>query len=384
MPRKYACYHDAIKKIINIGEQNKLTLADIIKHPEFGLKTEHIALAEFNKFIRREIRHLITKLGKSEHSGHNKLVELKSKAGREHYYFWASAEDKHEAIHGEGISQQRYFARAVVFSFIEENLREFFPPDIMASLKKDLNNAYNEFDLLNGIAGKMQFIPSGVEICPAFDLDERNPADWQLAYQALKDEFVIQADYKSLHSSSIERLHLSPQRVQYSNHKVVLLCYVHEAACVKAFEVSRLLKVAKVKGRKFKQVYFEDVEQRHQFEAIVNVGVKDYFHSVKFGEGLTSTHVKGDTWLVKATIKVPEHFSKDKAGPDPFALANFLAGFADAMIVLKPEFLSNEMKRRAEALAKLYADPKQSYAIISKSPHLQTGNAKKLTDIAKN
>lgn len=379
MPRKYACYHDAIKQIVRVGEANKITLAEIINHADFCLKTEHIAQADFNKAIRREIAYLIQLHGKAEDLNENKLIEVQAKRGNGHCYFWFNEESKNEAINGEGISDDRFFARAIVFSFIEENLREFFPPEIMANLKNDLNKARNEEDLLGGIAGKMQFIPSGIDVWPTHGIDERNPDDWNLAYQALKEEFVIKADYKSLHNSESEQFILSPQRVQYANHKVVLLCYVHGSNTVKPFEVSRLLNVTKVRKYKFKHVNFDDIEKEYEFEAIVNVGVKDYFKSVKFGRGFKAKLSVGGTWLINATIKVPDHFSKEKQGkPDPFYIANFLSGFADSMEVIKPDFLREEMKRRAGNLAKLYAKNQESVKVINKSPHEQTGNIDKL------
>ena len=382
MSRKYACYHDAIKKIIKVGQSNKVSLSQVIKHPDFGLRTEHIALPEFNKFIRREIRHLIKALGKDEDSDVKKLVELKSGVGIEHYYYWFSEENKNEAITGESISNERLLARAIVFSFIDEKFRDFFPPDIMSNLKNDLHEAATEHDIEGGVAGKMQFIPSGIDVWPSYDITERNPKDWQLAYEALKDEFVIQVDYDSSLESATKLIHLSPQRVQYANHKVVLLCYVHETGKVKPFEVSRLLNVSKAKNYKFKTVNFNDIEKDHIFEALVNVGVKNYFDSVIFGKEFTSKESINGTWIIKAKVKIPDHFSKDKEGqPDPFRVANFLSGFADSMEVIKPDFLREEMKRRADNLSKLYSDEFDSVPVISRSHHEQTGNIEKLKEI---
>jgi len=381
MARKYACYHDAIKHILNVGEPNKLTLSQIINHPDFGLTTEHSELPEINKFIRREIRYLSSTLGDCEASGEMKLVEIKSDAGKEHYYYWSSTESRNEVINGEGISDNRFFARAVVFSFIEENLSEFFPPDIMESLRSDLNNAHDEYDLLDGIAGKMEFIPSGIAIAPAHNISERNPKHWNLAFAALQQEFVISADYNSLHHVDVEHVHLSPQRIQYANHKVMLLCFVHELNRVKAYEVSRLLNVSKSVEHTFKHVNLHDVEQTYQFEAVVNVGVKDYFNSVKFGQEFIATPCADNSWKIQAVIKIPQHFSSNKQGPDPFAMANYLCGFGDAIEVTAPDFLRAEMKRRSDNLSQLYAGGADSQTIINTSPHVQTGNMKKLKEI---
>jgi len=369
MARKYGCYQDAIKQIIKVGEKNKLTLAGIIEHPDFARKKEHFSLPDFNKFIRREIRYLIKEVGKSESSDSMALVEEKSPAGKEHYYYWAFSEDKSQAIYGEGITEQRYFARAVVFSFIEENLREFFPPEIMTNLRKDLNNAHDEFDLLSGIAEKMQFIPSGIDVWPAYDIDERNPEDWNLAYKALKEEFAISVEYDSLHKPDVECVHLSPQNVQYANHKVVLQCYVHDTGKVKNYEVSRLLNVQRVDGLKFHKVNFAEFEQEYDFEAIVSVGVKNYFDSVKFGRELSSEQGEEGTWVIKCKVSIPEHFSSGKSGPDPFALTNFLSNFSYAMEVIKPDFLREEMKKRADNLSKIYSSNHNSLPIIAEKPY---------------
>jgi hypothetical protein len=382
LPRMYACYHDAIKTIIGVGESNKITLTQIIAHPDFGLKTEHVAVKDFNKSIRREIRRLIKIFGTVEDSTENKLIESASDVGKTLYYYWSSVESKNEVIKGEGISDDRYFARAIVFTFIEEHFREFFPPTIMENLKKDLDKARNENDVLGGIAGKMQFIPSGIDVYPIHGIDQRNPGDWDLAYEALAQEFVIEAEYDSVHGSETESVKLSPQRVQYANHKVMLLCYNHESKRVKSYEVSRLLNVNKVRRDRFKQFNFADFEREYEFEALVNVGVKDYFKSVKFGNGVSAKPEIGGAWIIKSTIQVPNHFSTDKQGqPDPFAMANFLSSFADSMEVIKPDFLRAEMKRRADNLSKIYSHEYDNVPIIRKSPHEQTGNVKKLQEI---
>lgn len=385
MPRAYGCYQETIKRIIQGGESNKITLAEIIKHPDFVKRKEHkkIDQSSFYKSITREIRFLIETIGKVHNTDKNKLVEEIAERGKPNYFYWLSYEIREEELYGERISKDIYFARAVVFDFIEENLREFFPPEIMTSLKDDLNNAYNEFDILGGIAGKMKFIPSGVEVKPSYDIEERNPKDWNLAYHALKEEFVIEADYiNSIHKTDMEQVYLSPQSVQYASHKVVLLCYVHNTKKVKPYEVSRLLNVKKSKKYKFETVNFDDIETEYEIEALVNKGVKNYFDSVNFGQELKLTPSSNDTWLVKAKIKFPHHFSEDKKGePDPFYIANFLSSFADSMEVIKPEFLREEMKRRADNISKLYSDKHDSIHIINKSHHEQTGNVKKLKEI---
>tara|TARA_B100000809_G_C15094574_1_gene514515 strand:+ start:165 stop:1418 length:1254 start_codon:yes stop_codon:yes gene_type:complete len=363
---KYIKSNDLVKKAKKNKTENKLPLK-IKEEAELYKKS-----VSAKKKIQRNMDTLIESLGTID----------KVKRGQTYFYYWLSSESKNEARIGEGITNERLLARAIVFSFIDEKFRDFFPPEIMSNLKSDLHEAVTEHDIDGGIAGKMQFIPSGIDVWPSYDITERNPKDWQLAYEALKGEFVIQVDYDSSIESETKLIHLSPQRVQYANHKVVLLCYVHESEKVKAFEVSRLQNVIEAKGHKFKTVNFNDIEKEHEFEAIVNVGVKNYFNSVVFGKEFTSEPSIGGTWIIKAKIRVPEHFSESKKGqPDPFAIANYLSGFADSMEVIKPDFLREEMKRRADNISKLYSDKHDSTPIINKSHHVQTGNLKKLKEI---
>lgn len=375
MTRTYSCYHDVIKSIIPNGESNKITLSQLIGHEEFAIKREHQNSSDFKKVMTRELRYLIKTIGKIHNSDQDKLVEEITGPGKPNYYYWSSFEAKNEELNKEDISEDRYFARAMVFSFIDEHFRDFFPPEVMDKLKEDLNSAHNEFDILNGIAEKISFIPSGIDVSPSYDISERNTDDRNLAFQALTNELVIKASYLSLHSIKTQTLHLSPQHVQYANHKVVLLCYIHETGKVKPFEIARLLDVQIASDHKFKTVDLSAFQDDYDFEAVVNEGVKNYFSSVLFGKRFSSEELNNGTWLIKAIISIPEHFSQAKQGqPDPFAMANFLMPFSDSMKVLKPDFLRDEMKRRSLNLAKLYSDSDDAAELLKKSPHEQTGN----------
>lgn len=326
------------------------------------------------KKIQRNIASLIATFGTID----------KLKRGQTQYYFWQSSEFKYAALGRDEVSAERHLARAIAFQFVDEYLEDFLPPAIVKNLSEDINDAYKDLIQKNSPHAKLQFYPSGFEIGPSPLISEDNKEDWNTVYDALNKEYVVQAEYKSLHQAMIPSVvQLSLQRIQYANHKILVLCYVHEQDIVKTFEVSRLRNVTRSTQYAFKAVNFEQYEKPYEFVARVNVGVKDYFKSVRFGDKFEEPeHEADDSWIIKSIIKVPEHFSESKKGqPDPFAIANFLSTFADSMEVIKPDFLRAEMKRRSDNMAKLYSDEFDSIQVISKSPHEQTGNAKKLQQI---
>lgn len=384
MSRTYACYNDAIKRIIGVGEDNKLTIAQIIDHPDFIREDEHLAVADFKKEIRREIRRMIKELGSDLETGLMILVEEKPKGrGQQAYYYWASSPLKNVALGREEISEDRLMARAIAFQFVDEYLKEFLPPSIIESLEADMDEANDDLHAAKFWQKKLQFHPSGFEVSPNPKIVIGNEQDWDKTYDALNKQYVIQATYETLHQGIMpSSVFLSLQKIQYVNHKVMVLAYVHKLNCVKTFEVARLRDIKQSSDYSFEHVDFNTYEKSYKFEARVNVSVKDYFKSVRFGHNFKEAEYEADdSWIIKSTIKVPDHFSKDKQGPDPFAIANFLSGFADSMEIIKPDFLREEMKRRADNLSKLYSDEFDSVPFISRSPHEQTGNIEKLKEI---
>jgi len=384
MSRTYACYNDAIKRIIGVGEDEKLTIAQIIEHPDFIREEEHLVVADFKKEIRREVRRMIKELGNDLETGLMILVEEKPKGrGQQAYYYWASSPLKNVALGREEISEDRLMARAIAFQFVDEYLKEFLPPSIIESLEADMDEANDDLHAAKFWQKKLQFHPSGFEVSPNPKIVISNEQDWDKTYDALNKQYVIQAKYETLHKGIMpSSVFLSLQKIQYVNHKVMVLAHVHELNCVKTFEVARLRDIKQSVDYSFEHVDFSTYEKSYKFEARVNVSVKDYFKSVRFGHNFKEAeHEADDSWIVKSTIKVPDHFSKDKQGPDPFAIANFLSGFADSMEVIKPDFLREEMKRRADNLSKLYSDQFDSVPVISRSPHEQTGNIEKLKEI---
>ncbi|TPH15867.1 WYL domain-containing protein [Litorilituus lipolyticus] len=385
MPRTYACYHDAIKKIIEVGQENKITIAQIIEHPCFVREDNHLEVADFKKEIRREVRRLIEEIGTDFETGSQILVEEKPRGrGQQAYYYWTSSSLKNVALGREEISEDRLMARAIAFQFVDEYLKEFLPPSIIASLEADMDEANDDLHVSKFWQKKLQFHPSGFEVAPNPKIVLGNEKDWDKTYDALNKQYVIRANYETLHKELVPNtVSLSLQKIQYINHKVMVLAFVHELNSVKTFEVARLKDIEKSSDYSFEHIDYNTYEKNYKFEARVNVSVKDYFKSVRFGHNFKEAEYEsGDSWLIRATIKVPDHFSESKRGkPDPFAIANFLCGFGDSMEVIKPDFLRDEMKRRSENLWKLYSDDFESVPVISKSPHEQTGNLKKLNQI---
>ncbi|PKI17971.1 WYL domain-containing protein [Colwellia sp. 12G3] len=328
------------------------------------------------KKIQRNMDTLIESLGTID----------KVKRGQTYFYFWKSSELKNAALGREEISDDRMMARAIAFQFVDVYLKEFLPPSIIESLEVDMDEANDDLHKRKFWQKKLQFHPSGFEVSPNPRIVIGNEQDWHKVYDALNNDYVIQAKYETLHKGIIPSLvSLSLQKIQYVNHKVMVLAYVHESNCVKTFEVSRLRDIKQSLDYSFEQVDFNTYEKNYKFEARVNVGVKDYFKSVRFGHNFKEPEYEADdSWIIKSTIKVPEHFSKKKQGqPDPFAIANFLSAFADSMEVIEPDFLREEMKRRADNLSKLYSDKFDSVPVISISPHEQTGNVEKPKEIDK-
>ena len=328
------------------------------------------------KKIQRDINRLIKSFGTICCLGKEKPYK----------YYWESSALKNVALGGEEISEERLMARAIAFQFVDEYLKEFLPPTIIKSLSDDLGEAKDDLKARSFWRNKLQFHPSGFEVSPNPEITSGYEEDWNKAYDALNNQYVIEAEYETLHKGIMPKVvQLSLQKIQYVNHKVMVLAYVHEQNCVKTFEVSRLRNIKGSVIHAYKQVNYDDYEKNYEFEARVNVSVKDYFKSVRFGHSFKAPeHERQESWIIKATIKVPDHFSKDKEGPDPFAIANFLSGFADSMEVIKPDFLREEMKRRVDNLSKLYSANYDSIPIINKSPHEQTGNVVKLKEIEEN
>jgi len=377
MARKYACYHDAIKHILNVGEENKISLSQMMNDPDFGLLAEHKVLPEINKFIRREIRFLIEASGPCEVTKSAKLVEIKSEAGKEHFYFWSTAESRNEAISGEGISDNRFVARAIVYNFIKKNLTDCFPPSIMASLKKDLNNV--DYDLTTDLNSKMQLISSGFNLSPKLSVSKSNLDHWDLAFSALQHEFVIRADYKTMNNLPKERVHLSPQRIQFVNQKVLLLCFVHEVGRVECYDVSNLTNVSKTLDYTYERVDQIEFEQEYDFEALVSKDVKEVLDDIFFDRDYVASLYADNVWKIKTTVKIVHSFTDNRLQPNTTALANFVTEFGASMEVITPTFLRAEMKRRADVLTQVYADNRQSE--VAKTPKVSAGNFKKLKEI---
>jgi predicted DNA-binding transcriptional regulator YafY len=297
-------------------------------------------------------------------------------------YYWENSALKNAALGREEISNDRLMARALAFQFVDEYLKEFLPPSVIKNLEADMDEANDDLDVDKFWQKKLQFHPSGFELKPNPRVAISNTEDWNKVYDSLNNQYVIRASYATLHKGVVpETVYLSLQKIQYINHQVTVLAFVHDLNIVKTFEVSRLKGVEKAINHSFNKIVMSEYETEYKFEARVNVWVKDYFKSVRFGQDLIKEQLeKDDSWIISGTIKIPDHFSKNKKGPDPFAMANFLSGFADSMEVIQPDFLREEMKRRAGKLTKLYSDKYDSVPIISESPHVQTGNVEKLNE----
>jgi hypothetical protein len=77
--------------------------------------------------------------------------------------------------------------------------------------------------------------------------------------------------------------------------------------------------------------------------------------------------------MLEVSTQFPLHF--DQTGrSDPFFFANYVGMFADAIKIIEPAFLADEIKRRSQSIANLYCseDDEETLRIIDSSPKNMT------------
>jgi len=358
-------YRANIVSTIGVGENNSVSLTKIIE--KLGLTD--VEDTSFRKGMIREIE-------KIEHENQDKL--LKVKKGTSNYFYWDCEESKAGAIKRESPKWKSH-AHAMAYSFIEDHLTDFLPPSYVDELQPDFDDARDQ--LMDSISfrensetarGKLVFHPSGYDLQTDVNL---NPEEHSIIYSALDENRVLLASYDSIHKQFSKKVILSPQRLVYLNHQILLLCYEHGAKQIKYFEVNRLksIQMADVREAEFKNIDLSNLESNFKFRARVHTWVKNYFDNVRFGpkhKRKTPIHEAKESWIIESQITLPKHFNSKKEKPDPFFFANFIGIFADSMEVLEPACLRNEMIRRAQKHSKIYLESENdNIATISESPH---------------
>ncbi|MBA6350049.1 WYL domain-containing protein [Colwellia sp. BRX8-9] len=370
MSGKYNEYKKQLVELIKVGQSNQVDFEYILK----SLQTKHTLNAAFIKGIRREIEEL-SKNYLSEKD--EPLLVIAFTGGKKTYYYWQDENAKNLVL-DELIPEFSSEARAMAINFVQEQLSEFLPPKYIDELRYDFRHSEKLLrkkgvfrDKLNAAKRKLDFHPAGFAITPIeADCDKQ----YAFIFDCLENEIAFTAQYDSIHNIP-KKLTLSPQKITYLNHQVVVLCLMHEENELKFFEITRLKNVAVCSSKEYIQKSPDYFESKHTLKARVHTWVKNYFSRVQIGHGKAMKIIDQEdehSWIIEIEIMLGKHFNNDK--PDPFYFANFLGQFADSIEVLEPDCLRSEMIRRAKRNYSIYLDDcSDNIETISKSPFEMTG-----------
>ncbi len=357
-------FRQQLIQLIGVGKDNAVSIGYLIDALPVTFDGEP---ESFRRGINRELSRLVDIADGS-------LLVLGGGRGNPKRFYWDNSESKSEMFESHK-PRWHSFAHAMAMVFIGEHFTQFLPTHFMDELEEDIDMAWsvlassNDFrERSDEMRMKLMFQPSGYDLKP---VDNQNIDDKRQVYRALNEEKCFAAHYNSIHPNIPQQITVSPQRVCYLNHQVLVLGYIHEAKLTKYLELSRLKQVSiQNNSSDFKKLDMSQLESKHRFKARVHTWVKNYFETVRLGDAqpVTSQREQGDCWIVEADITLPNHFN-DPAKPDPFFFANFLGMFADSLEVLEPLCLRQEMIRRSQSFKNLYDDTTSSHSIINQSPH---------------
>ena len=370
MSKKYNEYKKQLVELIKVGQANQIDFEYILEN----LQTQHIVNDGFKKGIRRELKTLA-----KNYLSHNEepLLIITSTKGKKTSYYWEDESAKNTVL-DELVPEFSSEARAMAINFVEEQLSEFLPPKYIQELRYDFRHAEKLLrkkaafrEKSNTSIRKLDFHPAGFAITPVEAKCDRHYA---FIFDCLENEVAFSATYDSIHDIP-SKLTLSPQKITYLNHQIVVLCFIHEIKELKFFEIARLMEVEIWSLGQYIQKSPEDIESTHILKARVHTWVKNYFTQVQIGHGLGMKIIKQEAeqcWIIETEIVLCKHFKNDE--PDPFYFANFLGQFADSIEVLEPECLKDEMTRRAKRNYSIYLnDSSNNITTIGKSPFEMTG-----------
>ena len=328
----------------------------------------------YRKKLIRYLKNIIDNTN-DEMKGKQGLIEHSANSNS---YYWhsalAKADFKSSLIHNDMTEN-----RALAFYMIEKNLH-FLPPsvknelDIDFILSADYFKKHSKPITINSPSpwinpeddwkDKLSFHPSGYPLEP-------NPIDEKILntiYKVIQERKPITFKYPSIHKSIDGNLTISPQQLKYQNHQLLLLGLIHGQNELKYFSVARISELSEAnKNEFFIDKNIEALYTPFQFRARVHKWVKNYFENIPLHKDQTFSDHRKDTYILEATILLPKHFKHD--GQDTFYFANMLGIFADAMEVLEPPCLRQEMIRRANQHRSLYLTDEDSVDVIKRSPH---------------
>lgn len=357
-------FRQQLIQLIGVGQGNAVSISNLVKALAVSNDNEPDS---FRRGIDRELSRLVEMADGS-------LKVQGGGRGKPKQFYWDTAESKSEMFESHK-PRWHSFAHAMAMAFIGEHFTQFLPIHFMDELEEDIDLAWavlassNDFrERSDEMRMKLMFQPSGYDLKP---LDHQNNEGKRKIYQALNEEKCFTALYESIHPNIPSQITVSPQRVCYLNHQVLVLSYIHEVKLTKYLELSRLVNVTVNNNKsEFKKLDVAQLQSTHRFKARVHTWVKNYFETVRLGEALpvTSQHEIDDCWIIETDITLPNHFN-DPTKPDPFFFANFLGMFADSLEVLEPLCLRQEMIRRSQNFKVLYDEKISSHKVINQSPH---------------
>ncbi|MAD74966.1 MAG: hypothetical protein CML20_09285 [Rheinheimera sp.] len=359
-------FRNAIVRSIDVGKDKAIKIKDLIENRLSSYRKE--SQDTFSSFKKNASR-IITSMLDDEGEG---LCRVKK--GNAYWYYWASQKDKDDAVEQFEMSEERAFA----FAFIKEYLPELIPPHIFSVLQTEFTKAGEVLDHsdLTKYLSKIDFNPMGYDMHSALDhesatVEERKA--WQFVFDCTFEEKCFSANYKSIHKNfDAKELIVSPQRIVLLNQHLKVLAFEHNTNKTRYFEIGKFSDLAGSKEQ-FIAVKKTDYESREKVSAICHTWVKSNFEATSLANKATFTKLKtDDCWLVEMELSFPIHFNRKE--PDPFFIANYLSGFSDSIVVLKPEFLKQEMQRRAASLVQAYTAQTTPESIVYVSPNAMTRN----------
>lgn len=398
MPVRYKDYTEALKKSVKVGksaarsvseilideemlkciEEHNLRVCDETSLKEVGNATSNVnkkrtSYKGFFRGITRELNKLVDTFADHDPPGFLKTIERGERGFGTARFYWASEDIRNEAISGEAISDKRAEARVFALRFISTNFGRFLPPSLVTELKADINESYFYKRQFKGLEDKLQFWPAHIEQGNEGSVENRS--HWREIFDALLNNRPFRATYESTHDDVIPKsVTLSPQRIQYINHDVKLLAYIHERNIHYSFQLDQIEDFQFTDEVSFHSIRWDKFEHYYDFEFRGADWAINYLCRIGFGTNINVSSNGGGTSKIAGRVLIPNHFNKK--APDAFDCVNFLSGFGDALQVLKPDFIRAEFKRRAKAMLSLYEndDIQNSIPILLKSPHEQTSN----------
>jgi predicted DNA-binding transcriptional regulator YafY len=342
-------------------------------------------MAAFKQGINRVLKKLIEK--------HAPYIVTKpfinKKFGNEYHWLNEDAKDRVVGIETENTDEIE--AKVTIFKFIDSYLSEFLPPQMLRAIEEDIKSASTTKNSFSKWDGKLRFLPPNLEQTEKRQNHAGYLQQSEAIFNALKDEKVIRASYSSIHEGDIpKRVTLSPQRIEYHDQKVILLAYVHEKQKYKSFHFYRLKNIEQVSGVKFQPIHWSEYYTEHHLELRVADWVAESLLRSNFGVNLHRMDSKDTNEIetrrvvtLRGEVRLPKHFSKD--GPDTFDCINYLSRYGDALNIIQPAFLREEMARRVRNMHVLYTEdnPREHARVLLKSAYEQTNNTEMAEQIDK-